>query len=41
LVFFSSIYLSVIRLADMRKKDWLILSGIFGTIVLFFFFSGF
>lgn len=37
LVFFSSIYLSVIRLADMRKKDWLILSGIFGTIVLFFF----
>ncbi|MBN6527444.1 hypothetical protein JZM32_05495 [Acinetobacter pittii] len=37
LVFFSSIYLSVIRLADMRKKDWLILSGIFGAIVLFFF----
>lgn len=37
LVFFSSIYLSVIRLADMRKKDWLILSGIFGTIVLLFF----
>lgn len=36
LVFFSSIYLSVIRLADMRKKDWLILSGIFGAIVLFF-----
>ena len=41
LVFFSSIYLSVIRLADMRKKDWLILSGIFGTIVLFFFLPGF
>lgn len=40
LVFFSSIYLSVIRLADMRKKDWLILSGIFGTIVLFFFLPG-
>jgi len=37
LVFFSSIYLSVIRLADMRKKDWLILSGIFGAIVLLFF----
>ncbi len=37
LVFFSSIYLSVIRLADMRKKDWLILSGIFGAIMLFFF----
>ncbi len=37
LVFFSSVYLSVIRLADMRKKDWLILSGIFGAIVLFFF----
>lgn len=41
LVFFSSIYLSVIRLADMRKKDWLILSGIFGAIVLFFFLPGF
>lgn len=41
LVFFSSVYLSVIRLADMRKKDWLILSGIFGTIVLFFFLPGF
>ncbi|PWB17478.1 hypothetical protein DCO44_00715 [Acinetobacter sp. AM] len=37
LVFFSSIYLSVIRLADMRKKDWLILSGIFGAIGLCFF----
>ena len=37
LVFFSSVYLSVIRLADMRKKDWLILSGILGAIVLFFF----
>lgn len=37
LVFFSSVYLSVIRLANMRKKDWLILSGIFGAIVLFFF----
>lgn len=37
LLFFGSIYLSVIRLANMRKKDWLILSGIFGSIVLFFF----
>ena len=37
LIFFSSIYLSVIRLADMRKKDWLILGGIFGTIGLCFF----
>lgn len=37
LLFFSSVYLSVIRLADMRKKDWLILSGIFGAIGLFFF----
>ncbi|MGA8884949.1 MAG: hypothetical protein WB445_15365 [Acinetobacter sp.] len=37
LLFFGSIYLSVIRLANMRKKDWLILSGIFGTIGLFFF----
>lgn len=37
LLFFSSVYLSIIRLADMRKKDWLILSGIFGSIVLFFF----
>lgn len=37
LLFFSSVYLSVIHLADMRKKDWLILSGIFGAIGLFFF----
>jgi uncharacterized membrane protein HdeD (DUF308 family) len=37
LVFFSSVYLSVIGLADMRKKDWLILSGIFGAIALVFF----
>ena len=37
LLFFGSVYLSVIRLADMRKKDWLILSGILGAIVLFFF----
>lgn len=37
LLFFSSVYLSVIHLADMRKKDWLILSGIFGAMGLFFF----
>ena len=37
LLFFSSVYLSMIRLADMRKKDWLILSGIFGAIGLLFF----
>jgi len=37
LLFLSSVYLSVIRLADMRNKDWLILSGIFGAIGLFFF----
>ncbi|MEG2359108.1 hypothetical protein [Acinetobacter sp.] len=37
LLFFGSVYLSVIRLANMRKKDWLILSGIFGAIALFFF----
>jgi len=40
-LFFSSIYLSVIRLANMRNKDWLILIGIFGTIGLFFFFPKF
>lgn len=37
LLFFGSVYLSVICLADMRKKDWLILSGILGAIGLFFF----
>jgi len=37
LLFFGSVYLSVIRLADMRKQDWLILIGIFGTIGLLFF----
>ncbi len=41
LLFFGSVYLSVIRLADMRKKDWLILSGILGAIVLFFFCQSF
>nr|WP_228128097.1 hypothetical protein [Acinetobacter johnsonii] len=41
LLFFGSVYLSVIHLADIRKKDWLILSGIFGTIGLFFFFPKF
>ena len=35
MVFFSSLYFSVIRIADMRKKDWFILGGIFGSIVLF------
>lgn len=39
-LFFSSIYFSIIHLADMRKKDWLILSGIFGSMVLFFFLLG-
>lgn len=37
LLFFGSVYLSVIRLADMRKKDWYIMGGIFGILVLLFF----
>ena len=37
LIFFSSIYFSVIRLANMRKKDWLILGGILTIFALLFF----
>lgn len=37
LVFFSSIYLSVIRLASLRKKDYFIVLGIFSCLFLFFF----
>ena len=37
LIFYSSIYFSVVRIADMRKKDWLVLGGIFGAFVLLFF----
>ena len=41
IVFFSSLYFSVIRLADMRRKDWFIILGIFGFLFLFFFFPKF
>ena len=37
LIFYSCIYFSVVRIADMRKKDWLVLGGIFGAFVLLFF----
>lgn len=37
LVFFSSIYLSVIRLASLRKQDYFIVLGIFSSLFLFFF----
>lgn len=37
LIFYTSLYFSVLRLADMRKKDWFILLGIFAVIVLFVF----
>ncbi|MBJ8418009.1 hypothetical protein [Acinetobacter courvalinii] len=37
LVFFGSIYLSVIRLASLRKKDYFIVLGIFSCLFLFFF----
>ncbi|WP_228721879.1 hypothetical protein [Acinetobacter sp. Marseille-Q1623] len=37
LIFYSSLYFSVIHIADMRKKDWLILGGILGAIVVLFF----
>ncbi|WP_180170667.1 hypothetical protein [Acinetobacter sp. YH12027] len=36
-LFFSSLYFSVIRVADMRKKDWLIIGGVLGGLVLLFF----
>ena len=37
IIFLSSLYFSVLRLADMRKNDWLILLGIFSALLLFFF----
>lgn len=37
LIFFSSLYLSIIRVADMRKKDWLILIGILAAFIVIFF----
>lgn len=36
-IFFGSIYLSVIRLAKIRKQDYFIFLGIFGFLLLFFF----
>ena len=36
-LFLSSLYFSIIHVADMRKKDWLILGGILGSLVLLFF----
>lgn len=36
-LFLSSLYFSIIRVADMHKKDWLILGGILGSLVLLFF----
>lgn len=36
-IFLGSIYLSVIRLAHIRKQDYLIFLGIFGFLFLFFF----
>lgn len=36
-LFLSTLYFSIIHVADMRKKDWLILGGILGSLVLLFF----
>lgn len=36
-LFFSSLYFSIIRVADIRKKDWLIIGGVLGGLVLLFF----
>lgn len=36
-LFFSSLYFSIIRVADMRKKDWLIMGGVLGGLMLLFF----
>lgn len=37
ILFLTSLYFSVVRLADMRKKDWFILLGVYSFLVLFFF----
>lgn len=36
-VLYPSLYFSILKIADMRKKDWLILGGILGGLVLLFF----
>lgn len=36
-IFFSSLYFSIIRVADMRKKDWFILIGILAAFIVIFF----
>ncbi|WP_151837765.1 MULTISPECIES: hypothetical protein [unclassified Acinetobacter] len=36
-IFLGSIYLSVIRFANIRKQDYFIFLGIFGVLFLFFF----
>lgn len=36
-IFYPSLYFSIIKIADMRKKDWLIMGGILGSLVLLFF----
>ncbi|WP_353143615.1 hypothetical protein [Acinetobacter pragensis] len=36
-IFYPSLYFSIIKIADMRRKDWLIMGGILGSLVLLFF----
>lgn len=36
-ILYPSLYFSIIKIADMRKKDWLIMGGILGGFMMLFF----
>ncbi len=36
-ILYPSLYFSILNIADMRKKDWLIMGGILGSLVVLFF----
>ena len=39
-ILYPSLYFSIVKIADMRKKDWLILGGILGGLVALFLLPG-
>ncbi|RKG53887.1 hypothetical protein D7V64_05600 [Acinetobacter cumulans] len=36
-ILYPSLYFSILNIAEMRKKDWLIIGGILGSLVVLFF----
>ncbi|WP_227865814.1 MULTISPECIES: hypothetical protein [Acinetobacter] len=39
-ILYPSLYFSILNIAEMRKKDWLIIGGILGSLVVLFFLPG-